>query len=254
MTAHPEEPREYADPIQAPGTDERRWQAWTGWKALPDFRLPASGRVVVVAAHPDDEVLGAGGAIALLRETGVEVTVVSVTDGERSHAAGGAVTPAELAGIRRLELRDALSHLGGADIVPLNVPDTEVAQHEDRVTAALSRVLDGARLCLAPWTGDLHSDHEAAGRAALAASRDRGVRCATYPVWMWHWAAPGDTRVPWPTAERVRLPAPVLERKRRAVGCFVSQTEPLGPRPEDAAILPPDELAHHLRPFEVVFT
>ncbi|WP_330176953.1 PIG-L family deacetylase [Streptomyces sp. NBC_01498] len=254
MTPHAEGRPVYADPIQAPGTDEELWRSWPGWEGLPDFRLPTSGRVVVVAAHPDDEVLGAGGTIALLRGAGAEVTVVSVTDGERSHAASGRVTPAGLAGIRSGELRDALSHLGGADVVALKVPDTEVARHEDRVRSALGRVLAGARLCLAPWTGDVHGDHEAAGRAALAASRDLGVSCAMYPVWMWHWARPGDPRVPWGAAARVRLSPDVLRRKRLAVGCFVSQTEPLGPLPEDAAILPPDELAHHLRPFEVVLT
>ncbi|NJA60592.1 PIG-L family deacetylase, partial [Streptomyces sp. NEAU-H3] len=73
------------------------------------------------------------------------------------------------------------------------------------------------------------------------------------PVWMWHWARPDDPRVPWHRAARLDLPADVRARKRDAVACFRSQIAPLGPAPEDAAILPPAELAHHVRDFEVWF-
>ncbi|MET9361160.1 PIG-L deacetylase family protein [Streptomyces sp. NPDC006632] len=245
-----------ADPIQAPGTPEREWRAWNGLHTLPPAALPEHGRVVVVAAHPDDEVLGAGGTLALLARAGLRLTVVSVTDGEGSHPGSTRVTPAQLAVVRAAELRRALTALGAhdAEVVRLGVADTRLALHEHDVTAALEPLVEGAALCLAPWSGDVHSDHEAAGRAASQASRSASVVCWTYPVWTWHWARPADPRVPWDTAAAVRLPAEVAELKRRAVAEFVSQTGPLGPDPADAAVLPPDELAHHLRDFEVFFT
>ena len=40
-------------------------------------------RVLVLAAHPDDEVLGMGGTIAVHTDRGDEVRVVVVTDGSR---------------------------------------------------------------------------------------------------------------------------------------------------------------------------
>ncbi|WP_328540461.1 PIG-L deacetylase family protein [Streptomyces sp. NBC_00344] len=243
------------DLIQARGTEESEWREWAGWSELPQLALPASGRAVVVAAHPDDEVLGFGGSISLLAASELDLTVVTVTDGERSHPHSRVETPESLARIRAKETRAALAELGAADvdIVRLHVPDTEVARHEDRVAAALADVMMGAVLCAAPWTGDLHTDHEAAGRAALTASDTAGVPCLHYPVWMWHWAHPGDHRVPWSDAARIPLPPPALARKAAAIQCFTSQISPLGPEPGDAAILPPDEIAHHLRPAEVVF-
>ncbi|MEU9097952.1 PIG-L family deacetylase [Streptomyces sp. NPDC048361] len=245
-----------ADPIQAPGTPEREWRAWNGLNDLPPAPLPQRGRVVIVAAHPDDEVLGAGGTLALLARAGLHLTVVSVTDGEGSHPGSTRVTPAELAGIRAEELRRALTALGapGTEVIRLGVADTRVALHEHDVTAALKPLLGDARLCLAPWTGDVHGDHEAAGRAASQAARSASVDCWTYPVWTWHWARPADPRVPWDTAATVRLPAEIAALKRRAVEEFTSQINPLGPDPADAAVLPPDELAHHLRDIEVFFT
>ncbi|WP_428986150.1 PIG-L deacetylase family protein [Streptomyces pyxinae] len=245
----------YADPIQAPGTDEERWRRWDGWARLPECELPGEGRVVVVAAHPDDEVLGMGGTLARLVAAGLTVTVVSVTDGEGSHPGSTRLAPDRLAELRARELREALGELGAekAEVVRLGLPDTGVAAHEDWLTEELAALLPDAALCLAPWTGDVHGDHEAAGRAAVAAAREASVRCLLYPVWLWHWARPDDPRVPWERAARLPLPPGALARKRAAVGRFASQIRPLGPAPEDAAVLPPGELAHHLRDWEVVF-
>ncbi|WSR73560.1 PIG-L family deacetylase [Streptomyces sp. NBC_01180] len=241
--------------MQERGTDEERWRSWGGWGALPVAALPVSGRVVVVAAHPDDEVLGFGGAIAVLAARGVELTVVSVTDGERSHPHSRIVTPASLARRRAQELREALAELGAgrARIVRLGLPDTGVGRHEERIAAELAPVVRGAALVTAPWTGDVHGDHEAAGRAALRAAHDAGVPCALYPVWMWHWARPDDPRVPWSQVKRIPLPLRVQALKKAAIERFTTQIRPLGPGPEEAAILPPEEIAHHLRPMEVVF-
>ncbi|MGI5255775.1 hypothetical protein [Streptomyces angustmyceticus] len=74
-----------------------------------------------------------------------------------------------------------------------------------------------------------------------------------YPVWMWHWARPGDPRVPWGAAALLRLPADAAALKTAAIGQFVSQIHPLGEGAQHAAILPPEEVAHHTRRFEVVF-
>ncbi|MFJ2399554.1 PIG-L deacetylase family protein [Streptomyces sp. NPDC087843] len=245
----------FDDPIQAPGTEERLWREWSGWAGLPEITLPRSGRVVVVAAHPDDEVLGFGGSLALLAASEAEVTVVVLTDGEGSHPHSRTVTPEELVRLRAAETRAALAELGAAhvQVVRWGVADTEVAKHERRITERLHPLVTGAALVVAPWTGDVHSDHEAAGRAALAAAGDAATPCWHYPVWMWHWARPDDPRVPWHRAARVTLTEPVRARKRAAVARYASQIRPLGPDPEDAAILPPEEIAHHLREREVVF-
>ncbi|WP_167160825.1 PIG-L family deacetylase [Streptomyces sp. MBT27] len=241
--------------IQAPGTDERLWQAWSGWDRLPEATLPRSGRVVVVAAHPDDEVLGFGGSLALLAESAVEVTLVILTDGEGSHPHSRRVTPEELVHIRAQETRAALTELGiaHARVARWGIPDTQVAAHEDQIVTRLLPLVTGADLVVAPWTGDLHGDHEAAGRAALAAARDAAVPCWLYPVWMWHWAQPEDPGVPWHSASRIELPGRARSRKRAAIARYVSQIRPLGPDPEDSAILPPEEIAHHTREREVVF-
>jgi LmbE family N-acetylglucosaminyl deacetylase len=105
-------------------------------------------------------------------------------------------------------------------------------------------------MCLAPWDGDRHADHEAAGRAARAACAAEGVSLLSYPIWTWHWAHPRDSRVPWERAARLPLSPEVARRKRTAIDCFGSQLRPRGThRPP---VLPPEVIAHFIRDQEVL--
>jgi LmbE family N-acetylglucosaminyl deacetylase len=245
------EPAGRLNPIDAPGTDERTWAAWSWLSTLPGSGLAGLAGVtsaVVVAAHPDDEVLGAGGLTAVLAASRARLRLVAVTDGERSHR--GHATPAALARRRTAETADALRALGAqaAEVVRLQLPDSRLAAREKQLTAVLAPLVAGFDLCLAPWEHDLHPDHEVAGRAARQAASGPVYR---YPVWMWHWAVPADSRVPWDRALRIPLPPRAASRKRAAIRCFASQVQDrghgLGP------VLSPGMIAHFTRPVEVLF-
>lgn len=244
-----------AHPIDARGTSERSWREWGALERLPFLDLSGVAHVVVVAPHPDDETLGFGGGLALLAAQGTTVTVVAVTDGEGSHPGSHALSRAGLIAARAAERGRALSCLGarGVEILRLGLPDGDVAAHEDELAERLADLCAEADLCVASWEGDLHPDHEATGRAARAAVRALDTRLLTYPVWMWHWASPGDDAVPWSRAHRIDLTPDVLRAKEGAVGSFTTQIAPVGALPEDRAVLTPDMLAHFSRDHEVVF-
>jgi LmbE family N-acetylglucosaminyl deacetylase len=233
--------------IDAPGTDEVAWRAWPELARLPVADVAAWSSAVVIAAHPDDEVLGVGGLISVLAAAGARLALIAVTDGEASHP--GIPEPGALAERRVAETTEALRLLGArdAEVTRLRLPDAGLADREDEITFLLRRIVAGFDVCLAPWEKDVHADHEAVGRAARRAS----PRTIFYPVWMWHWASPGDPRVPWRGAVRVPLPPAVAARKRAAIGCFASQLEPraagIGP------MLSPATVAHFTRDHEVLF-
>jgi hypothetical protein len=69
---------------------------------------------------------------------------------------------------------------------------------------------------------------------------------------MWHWAVPGDARVPWTRAARIELPGWASVRKQEAVACHRSQIFPLGPEPGDAPVLAESDLGHFRRRYELV--
>jgi len=223
------------NPIDAPGTDEKDWRAWAGFDALPVLDPARWRSVAVVAAHPDDEVLGIGGLMAMLADRGVRLRLIAVTDGEASHPA------ADLAERRIAESAAALKHIGDVEIVRLGLPDSGV--RDEDLLRLLPELVEGFDACLAPWDKDVHRDHEAVGRVAAAC----GVEVWHFPIWTWHWARPADPRLPWDRAVRVPLLPSVAERKRVAIDCFTSQIEGADP------ILPPGVIAHFTRGWEVLF-
>lgn len=237
------------------GTAEADWERWSagaraGWPEL-DLTALTGQPIVVLAAHPDDEVLGAGGLVALLTEAGASLRFVWATDGEASHPGSTAAGVRGLAGTRRAESAAALDRLGAstASRVRLELPDGGLAEREEDLVRRLRCVTGPDDLVIAPWRGDAHPDHEACGRAAAAVTS----RVLEYPVWAWSWARPGEDRVPWDRALRVDLPADVRARKAAAVSCFASQVRSLGPDPADGPVLPPGVLAHFARDYEVFF-
>jgi LmbE family N-acetylglucosaminyl deacetylase len=242
-------------PIDAPGTGERAWAAWPWLSTLAApgaagaglARLAGVRSAVIVAAHPDDEVLGVGGLISMLAASRARLRLVAVTDGEASHRGHG--SPAAIARRRIAETGAALRALGAdaAEVIRLGLPDSELAGREGELATALAPLVAGFDLCLAPWDRDLHPDHEAAGRAARMASP--GV-FRTFPIWMWHWAFPGDPAVPWNQALRVPLPPRTAGRKRAAITRFGSQTEDRGRG--RGPVLTPGMIAHFTRAVEVL--
>ncbi len=208
------------------------------------------GRVVVIAAHPDDETLAVGGLMRAVHEAGGQVELVVATDGEAAFGGLDDAGRAELCHVRALELDAALAAHGLGDIPVhrLRMPDSAV--DADELAAALVPLLHGADAYLAPWSGDPHPDHAAAGRAAAAAASVTTHGWA-YPIWMWAWATPDDPAIPWSHAFAIHLDADAREAKRRAVACFASQ---LGPGPGGAEpIVPPPVLAYFDTGSEVVF-
>jgi LmbE family N-acetylglucosaminyl deacetylase len=248
--------------IAGDGTPEAVWRAG-GLDRLPLLDLPRPAAAVVVAPHPDDEVLGAGGLLAGLCSVGVPVHLVAATDGEGSHPASTALGPEELVRRRRAETDQALALLGVHPVRTLRcgLPDSGLAAHEDALADAVAALLAELRAelaaeeplwCLATWRGDGHPDHEAAGRAAARAAARTGARLLEFPVWTWHWSRPDDPAVPWERARAVPLPEGVARAKERAAAVLTTQVEPLGPADVDAPVLTAPMLRRWLRPFEVV--
>jgi LmbE family N-acetylglucosaminyl deacetylase len=76
-------------------------------------------RVLVFAAHPDDEVLGMGGTIAVHVEGGDQLRVVVVTDGSSTQYPGDSETRLR----KEEEALRAAAELGVMDYVHLAIPD-----------------------------------------------------------------------------------------------------------------------------------
>lgn len=233
-----------------PGTSAEDWRAHPGWATVDELALP-DDRLVVVAAHPDDESLGAGGLLATAYDAGLRIDVVLLTAGEASHPGSPTLGPTELAETRLAEARQALDLVAPtASLHFLGVGDGAVAEAEDTITTHLVELVGDGRdtLLVAPWRHDGHTDHDAAGRATSTAARRTGARLAEYPVWMWHRAQPDDA--PWALMRRLDLAPGTRGRKQRAIQAHATQVRPLSPHPADRVMLTETVLEHFDAPTE----
>jgi LmbE family N-acetylglucosaminyl deacetylase len=190
--------------------------------------MTACPGLVVVAPHPDDETLGLGAMAAQLASSGVDVKLVSVSDGGAARPGASLSERSHLESTRRAEVYRATRLLGFSSVVSLGLPDGELADHEKELADSLAEIVSAlapGTWCAATWRGDGHPDHEAVGRAAVNACAPADVVLVEYPVWMWHWASPSDPAVPWDRAYAVPASELALQRKNQAAQCFHSQFE-----------------------------
>jgi LmbE family N-acetylglucosaminyl deacetylase len=243
--------------IRGRGTPEAAWQRSERLSTLPEIDpamlVPRGARAVIVAPHPDDEILGTGGLLARLSDLGREVLIIAVTDGTASHPDSPAWPAARLAATRPLETRDALQRLRmrHVGLERLYLPDGGGETFESALADALTAHLEPGDVVFGTWRHDGHPDHESVGRAVATVAGALDLPFVEVPVWTWHWATPDDSRVPWSRARRIVMDEPTLARKMHAVQAFRSQIEADGStgRP---AILPEHVLERLTRPYEVV--
>ncbi|MEV7692291.1 bifunctional PIG-L family deacetylase/class I SAM-dependent methyltransferase [Microbacterium sp. NPDC089189] len=230
-----------------PGTPEAAWQEAAPWRGAAELDLDHD-RVIVLAAHPDDETLGAAGTLRHALRRGADVSLLVVTDGD---AAFEGAERAEVGRRRRGELLDAVHLLGpGIPVTFLGVPDGGIrearAHVADAVAAAVSRTTAGRTLLLAPWWGDGHRDHRVLGEIARTMA-GAGVTVRGYPIWLWHWGTP--TEVDTAAWSVVPLDDDDRRAKRRAIAAHRSQTT--ATRADEPPMLHAETLRHFDRDVEV---
>lgn len=192
------------------------------------MRPPRGPRLMVVMAHPDDEVLWASAAIA-----DADVALVHLTDGSPADPffarSAGCEDAREYASLRRRELKKALEILGlaNAPLFMLGARDQEAALHLAELSRALAALVETRRpdaLIAHAYDGG-HPDHDAAAFVARAAI----ALCARVPRPFLLDAAGGKLEVGFLPRKENRhahtftLGAEARARKERALACFLSQ-------------------------------
>jgi LmbE family N-acetylglucosaminyl deacetylase len=126
-------------------------------------------RVLVLAAHPDDEILGMGGTIALHVESGDEVRIVCVTDGSSTQYPGDTA----LAERKADEAKRAAAELGVEDYVHLALPDMrlDTLAHVDVNRPVEDQVRDFSPAIVYTPHPDVNLDHRALFDSAVVATR-----------------------------------------------------------------------------------
>lgn len=233
----------------------------TQLQLLPATAVAEFGSTLVVAPHPDDESLGCGGAIALLKQLSCTVRVLVISDGTLSHPNSRAFPTATLAALRQQEALTALSILGVEaenvtflrlkdGSVPINCAsefDTAIALVRDYLTSFTPVTI------FLPWRHDPHADHRASWELVCTAIADLHIspRLLEYPIWDWDSSQRGDAPDPdGVKAWRLDI-STVLPQKLQAIAAHRSQTTDLIDDDPQGFRLTSEMLAHFAHPWEL---
>jgi LmbE family N-acetylglucosaminyl deacetylase len=181
-------------------------------------------KIVVVAPHPDDETLGAGGTIARFAASGVEVSVLIVS----GHLPP--LYPPSAFETTRTEANAALSLLGAKQWEFLEVPATKVnevpvAELNGKISGFIRRL--NPEVVLMPFP-DRHIDHRVIFDASVVACRPvhrdaPNLVLAYETLSETHWNAPGiePAFIPDFFVDISRS----IRQKTDALACYASQLQ-----------------------------
>jgi LmbE family N-acetylglucosaminyl deacetylase len=178
-------------------------------------------RILVVAAHPDDELLGCGGTVALHTQAGDQVTSVIACEGESLRYGKAGVG-------QRDHVERAANTLGVRDCRLLEFSDQHLDTHTlTDIITPLEQIVRDVRpqIVYCQYGGDINVDHQLLFKALLVATRptEEFIQAvyAFDTASSTEWAYP-RTFVPdtWVDISRT------LKTKLKAMACYTSELRP----------------------------
>jgi LmbE family N-acetylglucosaminyl deacetylase len=176
-------------------------------------------RVVVVIAHPDDEVLGCGATLARLVDEDHEIRVLLAL--RRSDPRG-------VAGWDRIlnDFHDSCSVLGVTPVVGEPLLEERSADSDVReLLDAVQPHVEWSDTVFTHWPGDVHQVHRSVSRAVEIATRPFRLRRNVY---FFEVATSTDQSYHQQFSPQlfVTVDATHVERKLRAMGCYSTEEAP----------------------------
>lgn len=226
----------------------------------PEQCVMGFGTTLIVAPHADDESLGCGGVISLLRKYNQTVYILLLSDGTLSHPNSAAYPAEKLRDLREQELIKAAESMGVAaeNIIFCRYKDREVpgmksADFEGAILS-MNKMLSiiKPQSIFVPWRKDPHPDHMAAFDL-ISHAETTNATIYEYPIWLEEIGTTED----FPAAEEImpfRLDiSSVLNQKKLAISAHQSQTTDLIPDDAEGFRISDEMLEHFNRPYEIFY-
>jgi LmbE family N-acetylglucosaminyl deacetylase len=188
-------------------------------------------RVLVVAAHPDDEILGVGGTAALHVDRGDPVQLAILTDGvSMRHSTDSRLEARKQS--QRTAAQQAAAVLGVEDLVIRELPDQQLDTLPlSQVTAEVESLVRSFRpeVLYTHFGGDINRDHRTVAEAVMVATRPYSAPFVR-EILMYETPSSTEWGVPqlWPSFQPnifVDIGS-TLEKKLQAFSCYTAEVCP----------------------------
>lgn len=200
----------------------------------PEQCVTGFSTTLIVAPHADDESLGCGGVISLLRKYGQTVYILLLSDGTLSHPNSKKYPAEKLRELRENELMEAAGLLGVPSEYLIfcrykdrSVPDQTSENFEDALRN-ITKMLEVIKpqSIFVPWRRDPHPDHRAAFQLINAANTQY-AKVYEYPVWLQELGEDSDSPLSDEVMPfRINIES-VLHQKLHAIDAHKSQISDL---------------------------
>lgn len=136
--------------------------------------------VLIVAAHPDDEILGVGATAARHAAKGDAVYAMILGEGQTSRGSHREDTDRETVELLHKNTLESAKAIGFRDVFFADFPDNRFDEVDllDIVKVVEGRIRDlKPQIVYTHYSGDLNVDHQYTARAVLTATRPIGDYC-----------------------------------------------------------------------------
>lgn len=199
-------------------------------------------KILVVAAHPDDEVLGCGGTIARLESEGNDVSVLILGEGVTSRFEDRELADRSLIDELHSRCRQAVALLGVREVLLCELPDNRfdtvpLLKIVKMIEAQVSRIAPD--VIYTHHGGDLNIDHRITHQAVLTATRPVDGRLVRE---IYAFEIPSSTEWAFHKIEPVFQPnffvdiTDNLDRKIEALSLYDSEARPF-PHPRSSGAI-----------------
>jgi len=190
--------------------------------------VKTNDRILIIAPHPDDEVIGCGGIIARKAKIGQTPHIIFMTGGEESHHWCCSVENSDITRVRRGLTRLALKQLGVNKefIHELNFPDGSISPDNSEIHKLIKLIekIKPSTIFIPHW-GEGWPDHVNTARI-VKDILPSDTEIWEYCVWMWYYNV--WRGLDWKNAATLSMTPEEHSLKLKAMDAYTTPLAPCG--------------------------
>ena len=199
------------------------------FKAKHCSTMSLASKIVIIAPHPDDEVIGCSGLIQQALLQGKQLYICVLTGGESSHKSCCHISEDELKKQRTALTKSINLKLGVSSdhLFLLNFPDGNIDKDhkEFHSLKTLIQQLNPDAIYIPHQKGEGWSDHVEAGNIIREITKGSSIALYEYCVWFWYYNV---WSLDWGKGQILRMTPKEHQNKLQAIHDYITPLAPCG--------------------------